>query len=110
MKKILALAAVCTATFLFTQCAKKHTANNKASVTVNADDPVEIKKKFTEVQIAEGKTIYTGSCDKCHKLFQPSEFSVKEWKKILPEMSHKAELNAEQAANVRAWVMINAKG
>lgn len=110
MKKVLAFAAICTISVLFTQCAKKHVPDNKAAVTADADNPVELKKKFTEPQIAEGKAIYTGSCDKCHKLFQPSEFSVKEWKKILPEMSHKAELNAEQAARVRAWVMINAKG
>ncbi len=109
MKKILVLAAMCAPIILFTQCAPKHVPKSDKPTSTTANEVTEMKAKYTETQIAEGKAIFVGYCQKCHQLYQPTDFSVKKWDKILPEMSQKAELSAEQAAKVRAWVVVNAK-
>lgn len=75
-----------------------------------ASDPVKTAKEYSAAQIAEGKLIFEAKCGKCHELKQPGEFTVASWEKILPPMSQKAKLNADDAGKVRAWVLINAKG
>ena len=104
MKKLLVLSALTLPSLLFTECVKKHTG---AAAPSPAAEVAEMQKKYTAPQIAEGKVIYTGSCQKCHQLYQPTDFSIKKWDKILPEMCGKAELTAEQAGKVRAWVITN---
>lgn len=106
MKKTIVLTGMCLSAMLFTQCAKKATsAGDKARV----DEAAELNKQYTPAQIAEGKAVYITSCQKCHRLYQPDEFKIKSWNHILPEMSQKAGLNAQQAGLVRAWVITNAK-
>lgn len=69
----------------------------------------EVKKNYTEAQMEEGKTIFMGSCDKCHGLKEPETHTVAQWERILPRMSKKAKLEAEQAGKVRAYVLAHAK-
>ena len=107
MKKTFVLIAMCCSAMLFTQCAKKAGPATKGATA--ADEVAEMTKKYNPSQIAEGKAVFAGSCQKCHQLYQPSDFTIKKWNKILPEMSHKAELSAEKAGLVRAWVITNAK-
>lgn len=107
MKKTFVLIGMCLSTIIFTQCAKKATSTKTSATTV--DEVAELTKKYNPSQMAEGKAVFVGSCQKCHQLYQPAEFTIKKWNKILPDMSHKAELNANQAGLVRAWVITNAK-
>lgn len=107
MKKTFVLMGMCLSTIIFTQCAKKATSTKTAATSL--DEVAELTKKYSSSQIAEGKAVFVGSCQKCHQLYQPADFTIKKWNKILPEMSHKAELNADQAGLVRAWVITNAK-
>lgn len=107
MKKSFVLVAMALFAMLFTQCAKKATSASKA--TTATDEVAEMKKKYSGEQIADGKVVYTLNCQKCHKLYEPGEFTIKQWNRILPEMSQKAALTADQAGKVRAWVVINSK-
>lgn len=104
MKKAFVLIALMLPSFVFTNCANK----GHKSATGTADEVAEMQKKYTAAQIAEGKVIYTASCQKCHQLFSPTDFPIKKWDHVLPDMSQKAELTAEQAGKVRAWVITNA--
>lgn len=107
MKKItVSVLAVASSLFLV-QCANKGGDNTKKMS--EADQVSEMQKKFTSAQIAEGKAVFMASCGKCHELFKPEQFSINKWNHVLPDMSQKAELTAEQASKVRAWVIINAK-
>ncbi len=108
MKKIIVLMGLCLSTILFTQCAKK-TASTASKAVAPSEEASALAKKYSAAQMAEGKAIFVGSCQKCHELFQPAEFTIKKWNKVLPDMCGKAELNAEKAALVRAWVITNAK-
>ena len=107
MKKTLVSILTVAASLFLVQCANKATKGSKGNY--GSDQVAELQKKYTVAQIAEGKAIFTASCGKCHELFKPEQFSIKKWEHVLPEMSGKAELTAEQAGKVRAWVIINAK-
>ena len=106
MKKALVLSVMSLSAMLLTQCAKKTAPTSGAS---SVDEVAEMKSKYNAGQILQGKAVFEGSCQKCHQLYQPAEFTIRKWDKILPQMSHKASLTAEQAGMVRAWVITNAK-
>lgn len=55
--------------------------------------------------VSEGESLYTNSCHACHKLFEPSEFSVEKWTSIVPPMTKKAKLQPEQGDKILAYVL-----
>lgn len=107
MKKIVVSVLAVASSLFLVQCANKGAKNTKT--VSDADQVAEMEKKYTPAQIAEGKAVYMASCGKCHELFQPGQFSISKWNHILPDMSEKAALNADQAGKVRAWVIVNTK-
>jgi hypothetical protein len=60
------------------------------------------------VNIAKGKTLYRGKCQKCHTLYNPKDFTIKVWKKNLKEMKFKAELNKEEYDLIMQYLTENA--
>lgn len=111
MQKLFTISSLILLSVLFTQCATKKAVHGDDGVAAGAESAkvAEIKKKFTDVQIQEGMTIWQGACGKCHKLFEPQSRTVAKWETILPNMSMRAKLNQDQAAKVRAYVLTNAK-
>ena len=53
-------------------------------------------KYKSSAKIAEGKTIFENSCNKCHKLFEPSKHTDAEWIETLSRMAPRANLTADQ--------------
>lgn len=103
MKKIVYLFAL----FFIVACASKKTTTSSSSTSSStASTPATkemafapISKKeisasnfkssvqgFTFEDFSKGKSIYESSCDKCHTLKDPKEFSVAEWSHSVPEM------------------------
>jgi cytochrome c5 len=101
-KKLILLSALAISSVLLVQCSPK-TAKSTVGTTTQAEP------KYTAAQIAEGHTIYTNNCGKCHKLFQPQDKSLDKWNSILPRMIGKAKLDDQQGALVRAYVVANIK-
>ena len=64
----------------------------------------EVKKVVSETDIAEGKNLYENNCAKCHKLYEPKEFSASEWKPIVRSMQKKAHLSDEEGQKIYAYV------
>ena len=106
MKKTTIVICAGLALMLTARCAKKVATANKETTT---EEVATLKKNYTPSQMAEGKTIFENNCNKCHGLKMPAEFTVREWNKILPDMSRKSNLTDAQAGLVRAWVITNAK-
>jgi mono/diheme cytochrome c family protein len=59
--------------------------------------------------VAEGKTVYTNNCGKCHGLKPVENYTADRWGNILKSMIPKARLDDTQAQQVTAYVMANAK-
>ena len=49
-----------------------------------------------EDDLVRGKMLYEKKCQKCHGLYDPSDFKLKIWKENLREMRQKAELSNEE--------------
>ena len=58
----------------------------------------------TEEQRSQGKEIFSTRCTKCHEAKVIDNYSRAQWDKILPKMAGKANLSAEEAALVHAYV------
>lgn len=53
--------------------------------------------KYTSTEeIAKGKTIFENSCNKCHKLPDPTKHDDQGWIKTLSRMAPKAKLDDQQ--------------
>lgn len=91
------LAAACTS--------KKATTGEKSASDIVAD----IKKNFTEADMAEGKSLWQTNCNKCHKLYEANDYNVGKWENVLPRMNKRAKLDDTQAGKVRAYLLANAK-
>jgi mono/diheme cytochrome c family protein len=57
----------------------------------------------------QGKTVYTSRCGRCHGLKNTEAYTPQQWDNILKSMIPKAKLNEEEAKQVTAYVMANAK-
>jgi hypothetical protein len=56
-----------------------------------------------------GRLVYTNRCGRCHGLKPVQKYSAQEWEPLLTVMIRKARLDAEDSANVTAYVFSNAK-
>ncbi len=84
-------------------------ANNKLSEIVNSVNSTDVVSGLTEVEsknnsIKEGRNLYDNSCGKCHKLFDPKEFSKTEWAPILKSMQRKAHLSDAEIAGIAVYI------
>ena len=66
--------------------------------------PVVAKVTMLTRELYESKSLYENSCNKCHKLYSPSEFSKEEWPKILHKMQRKAKLDDPQIAGIQEYI------
>lgn len=106
MNRFTTILAIAAASVLMAQC----TAKKTATTTKSPEEIVaEVKKNYSEDQMQEGKTIFLGSCGKCHDLKEPETLTVDKWERVLPRMSKKAKLEDAQAGKVRAYVLAHAK-
>jgi cytochrome c5 len=62
---------------------------------------VDAKKVETSaVALVEGKNLYESNCTKCHKLYDPTDFSKEDWKQIVSKMQKKAHLTDDQGVTI----------
>lgn len=81
MKKLV-LGFILVSAFLIS-CGPKSTAVNGPRYSSSA-------------QLAQGKTVFENSCNRCHKLPNPEKHDDQGWIKTLGRMAPKAKLNDEQ--------------
>jgi hypothetical protein len=51
---------------------------------------------LTAVEIAAAKKLHTAKCAKCHRFYQPADYTSKEWNEWMRKMSKKSKLTPEQ--------------
>ena len=70
----------------------------------------EIKKEVVTIDaVKSGKELYDNRCGKCHKLFAPTDYSIKRWPGIVDSMQPKANITDEQKAQILAYLSSEAK-
>lgn len=63
----------------------------------------------TVEEFEQGKLLMSQKCSKCHVLFDPIDYTLDEWEKILKIMIPKARLSEEDGALVRDYIIAHAK-
>lgn len=77
--------------------------------------PPQIKKQVYPptanviIDLEKGKQLYISSCKRCHGEPVVTDFTAAQWDRILPLMFPRTALNTEEAYQVRAFVLANAK-
>jgi mono/diheme cytochrome c family protein len=89
-------------------CSRKTVASSDEIVISNKTS-TETKTSNAELTSA-GQTLYTNRCGRCHGLKNTENYTQQRWENILKTMIPKARLNDEEAKQVTAYVLANAKG
>ena len=102
MKKTITIAVLALAVFACHRKTIPSSTNNTTVETPKADAAhVEM--------VAQGKTVYTNRCGRCHALKTVENYTADRWTNILKAMIPKAKLDETEAGQVTAYVMENAK-
>jgi cytochrome c5 len=83
----------------FASCSKK--LYEPTAANVSGDVTLE--------QLKEGKTLYTTSCNRCHALYMPKNFTREQWTKNLNRMAPKAKITETQKAAIYSYLTHNPK-
>ncbi len=94
---------------LILSCGTKSAVSTRTETNSKTDevavDPKKAVKNVVMTQaLAEGKESYENNCAKCHKLFEPTEYSKENWAPILVEMQMKAKLNDVEMASISNYI------
>ncbi len=110
MNKLKFITLFLTAGLFFAQCSSnKKVASNTDKKIDDVSIVASLNNKFSVEQINEGKTIYESSCKKCHELYAPESRDIAAWEYILPKMYVRTELNKDEVAKMRAYLLTHAK-
>ncbi|MES2574613.1 MAG: cytochrome c [Bacteroidota bacterium] len=87
--------------FLIASCSTK----KPTTVTETSIPKENIKQEIVLTpELMEGKTLYENSCVKCHKLYDPKEYSQEDWAPILIRMQKKAHLDDAQITSISHYI------
>ena len=81
-------------------------SSKKTVAVTDASTPKETIKQEVVLtpELMEGKTLYANSCVKCHKLYDPKEYSQEDWTPILIRMQKKARLDDAQITSISHYI------
>lgn len=65
---------------------------------------LDTKNVFMSKELLEGKNLFENNCAKCHKLYNPKDYSAQDWKPILAEMQKKARLDDSQIGLISNYI------
>jgi cytochrome c5 len=98
----LRILTVTAAILLLISCGTQKTASTTSAAPAVAETAKALD--LTPEKLAEGKNLYENSCARCHKLYEPKQFTQKEWKPILISMQKKAKLDDVKMASVSNYI------
>ncbi len=104
MRTVLTLLTLSAAIAVFVNCSPKTTG------AITNSTQTETIESYSDEQKVAGKAIWLANCEKCHKLYATTSYSLNQWKNILPKMTKRAKLDEAQALAVRAYIYTNTGG
>ncbi len=54
--------------------------------------------------LSKGNQLYELKCSGCHYLYKPKNYTIDQWKKLLPEMKDKAKLTEEEYKTIKVYL------
>jgi hypothetical protein len=66
-------------------------------LTLAAADPASSADELTAKDMAAARKIYVAKCAKCHRFYEPKNYSEADWRAWLEKMSQKSKLKTDQA-------------
>lgn len=63
-----------------------------------AADSARGADEISAKEIASAQKIYVAKCAKCHRFYEPMNYSESDWQTWMKKMSKKSKLKAEQAS------------
>ncbi|MCF8409052.1 MAG: hypothetical protein K9G36_08780 [Crocinitomicaceae bacterium] len=79
---------------------------SKGTVSSVSEQPVDVRSTTSDITAA---TLYAEQCSKCHSLEPREKYTVNQWKRIVPDMAKKANLDSNQEATILRYVLEAAK-
>ena len=105
MKATIVLAILATIVFA---CHRKTVVGSDEIIISSKTNKTSTSSSGSETTSA-GQTIYTNRCGRCHGLKKTENYTAQQWENILKSMIPKARLNDDEAKQVTAYVLTNAK-
>ncbi|MBL7933487.1 MAG: hypothetical protein JNL60_16395 [Bacteroidia bacterium] len=109
---VLLALAYCKSTKTNTSSASNNTAEETKMPAVSftpSEKQLQIAQtrwpNTTADELSQGYSIYTTNCNKCHVLYNITEFGEKKWIHEISDMAPKAELNKEQTAKLTKHIL-----
>ena len=91
---------------------KSYTTNNIYNDSLKVKDSIgsgNDSLQILQVKLQQGKLLYEKKCQKCHMLYEPKDYKLKQWKENLIEMKEKAELNKDEYSLILGYLSANCK-
>jgi hypothetical protein len=61
-------------------------------------------------EIAAAQRIYVAKCAKCHRFYEPTNYSEPDWRAWMEKMNRKSKLNGEQAGLLARYLDVYRAG
>ena len=68
-----------------------------------------IKSKLPIDSVRMGKELYANSCVRCHKLKEPSKYTIQQWPGLVNKMQKRAKITDNQKAIILSYLLSEAK-
>ena len=101
LRSLVIAAALCAFAFPYLGCQTAATGEQSHSI------PAPLASRAGELPADEAdqaRKIYTAKCARCHKFYNPADYSDAEWHSWMTRMSRKARLSASQADLVSRYL------
>ncbi len=91
---------------------KSDTANNIYTDSLQTQDTIDSGKDSLQIiqfKLQQGKLLYEKKCQKCHMLYEPRDYRLKQWKENLVEMKEKAGINKDEYILILGYLSANCR-
>ena len=66
--------------------------------------PAESADELTVKEISTARKIYVAKCAKCHRFYDPKDYSQPDWRKWMDAMERKSKLKTQDADALRRYL------
>jgi hypothetical protein len=102
MKRIQYVLVVFSITgLLFIVSCKKNSDNTNSLYIPSSADTTSTA---TLLELQQGRALYISNCNSCHNLYSPDDYTVLQWKSILPNMTPRTNMTASEILLVTKYV------